>query len=180
MLPGRHLNLSSSLQMCQCPSEVDPDTYAKKLCGQVKGLLLASNRASKLLCEMGVILTDQLASRYPHIVELHLFVPLFDPLLRYEAIISKAIGQQTSVADEHELSECITLAHLLICGPPPSQKLLQIIAPIFRPLIHMYAFASNSKSYHRQPLQDILVGKFYNFALRTSQSRFTKSLCTLP
>lgn len=146
-------------QVCQCPGDVEPDKYMKQLCGQVRGLLSASNRDSKLLCEMGVLLADRIASTHTRIFETHFMTPTFEPLLRYEDDDSAASKRpaNTMIADEHDLAECVTAAHLLICGPPPSQQLLQALAPIMRPLIHMYAFATTSKSFQRQPLQDILV-----------------------
>lgn len=140
----------------------------KILCRQVRGLLSAANRDSKLLCEMGVLLADRIASTHASIFDAHLMTPMFEPLLRYEDGDGAASNRPgcVVVADEHDLAECVTAAHLLMCGPPPSQHLLRALAPAMRPLIHMYAFAANSKSFQRQPLQDILVGAFVRFTTR--------------
>jgi hypothetical protein len=140
----------------------------KILCRQVRGLLSPANRDSKLLCEMGVLLADRIASTHANIFDAHLMTPMFEPLLRYEDGDGAANNRPAIVvvADEQDLAECVATAHLLMCGPPPSQNLLRALAPAMRPLIHMYAFAANSKSFQRQPLQDILVGAFTLFTMR--------------
>ncbi|EEY61218.1 uncharacterized protein PITG_01469 [Phytophthora infestans T30-4] len=147
--------------ICQCPSGEDPEKYATALCAQVRELLLAAvtpekgNTSSKLLGEMAALLTDQVATRHPVLFDAQILSVLFRPLLIYDDSRSDA---STSEGDTHEeaLSRCVGIARLLLCGPPPSQRFLQALAPLVRPLLHMYAFAATSKSFLADPLRALL------------------------
>ncbi|KAG7379908.1 hypothetical protein PHYPSEUDO_008030 [Phytophthora pseudosyringae] len=147
--------------ICQCPSGEDPEKYAAALCTQVRELLLAAvtpekgNTSSKLLGEMAALLADQLATRHPVLFDTHVLSVLFHPLLIYE---DTRLDADTSIAgaNEEALTHCIGIARLLLCGPPPSQRFLQALAPLVRPLIHMYAFAATSKSFLTAPLRALL------------------------
>ncbi|RLN89601.1 hypothetical protein BBJ28_00011587, partial [Nothophytophthora sp. Chile5] len=148
--------------ICQCPSGEDPDKYARSLCSQVRELLLAAvtpekgNTSSKLLGEMAALLTDQLATRHPSLFDTQLLAELFRPLLLYEdsRVDIRSPAEETG---EMALMRCVGIAQLLLCGPPPSQRLLQALAPIVRPLLHMYAFAATSKSFLATPLRALLI-----------------------
>ncbi|RLN44006.1 hypothetical protein BBJ28_00009726 [Nothophytophthora sp. Chile5] len=148
--------------ICQCPSGEDPDKYARSLCSQVRELLLAAvtpekgNTSSKLLGEMAALLTDQMATRHPSLFDTQLLAELFRPLLLYEdsRVDIRSPAEDTS---EMALMRCVGIGQLLLCGPPPSQRLLQALAPIVRPLLHMYAFAATSKSFLATPLRALLI-----------------------
>ncbi|KAH7484168.1 Transport and Golgi organization protein 6-like protein [Phytophthora ramorum] len=143
--------------ICQCPSGEDPEKYAAALCTQVRELLLAAvtpekgNTSSKLLGEMAALLADQLATRHPTLFDTQILSVLFYPLLIYEDTRSDA-GDTT----EEDLMHCVGIARLLLCGPPSSQRFLQALAPLVRPLLHMYAFAATSKSFLAIPLRALL------------------------
>lgn len=143
-----------SVQICQCPSGVEPSTYARALSRQVKELLSPTYRSSKLLCETAVLIADKIACQNPAVFHSEFVAQLFRPLLLYEDTRLDA----TLIATEEEVLESVTIATLLICGPPPSQHLLQSLAPIVRPMLHMYSFAVMSKSVLAQILQVTLVG----------------------
>ncbi|KAF1330353.1 Syntaxin-like protein, partial [Globisporangium splendens] len=139
--------------ICQCPSDVDPITYARALSRQVKELLSPTYRSSKLLCETAVLIADKIASQHPEVFQSEFVAQLLRPLLLYEDTRVDA----SLVASEEEMLESVTIATLLICGPPPSQHLLQALAPVIRPMLHMYSFATMSKSVLAQILQVTLV-----------------------
>ncbi|GAB9470032.1 Syntaxin-like protein [Globisporangium polare] len=139
--------------ICQCPSGVEPSTYARALSHQVKELLSPTYRGSKLLCETAVLIADKIACQYPAVFESEFVGQLFQPLLLFEDTRRDA----SLVANEDEVLESVTLATLLLCGPPPSQHLLQALAPVIRPMLHMYSFAVSSKSVLAQILQVTLV-----------------------
>lgn len=147
--------------ICQCPSGEDPEKYAGALCAQVRDLLLAAvtpekgNTSSKLLGEMAALLADQLATRHPALFDGQLLSVLFHPLLVYEDSRVNAATPQGETSEE-ALTRCVGIARLLLCGPPPSQRFLQALAPLVRPLLHMYAFAANSKSFLATPLRESL------------------------
>eukprot|EP00644_Phytophthora_capsici_P004499 jgi/Phyca11/110968/e_gw1.19.125.1 len=147
--------------ICQCPSGEDPVSYATALCNQVRELLLAAvtpekgNTSSKLLGEMAALLTDQLATRHPVLFDTQILSVLFHPLLIYEDSRLDASSPPNEVSEE-VLNHSVSIARLLLCGPPPSQRLLQALAPLVRPLLHMYAFATTSKSFLSGPLREVL------------------------
>jgi hypothetical protein len=147
--------------ICQCPSGADPGRYASALCKQVRELLLAAvtpekgNTSSKLLGEMAALLADQLATRHPALFDAQILSPLFHPLLIYEDSRSDA-HTPTGDTSEEALTRCVGIARLLLCGPPPSQRFLQALAPLVRPMLHMYAFAATSKSFLAAPLRELL------------------------
>ena len=132
------------------------------LCAQVRELLLAAvtpergRTCSKLLGEMAALLADQVATRHPRLFDTHVLSVLFHPLLVYEDNRSDVVvvSQETS---EEALTHCVGIIRLLICGPPPSQHLLQALTPIIRPIVHMYAFAVTSKSFLASPLRAVLI-----------------------
>ncbi|ETL39311.1 hypothetical protein L916_09327 [Phytophthora nicotianae] len=147
--------------ICQCPSGEDPEKYATALCTQVRGLLLAAvtpekgNSSSKLLGEMAALLADQLATRHSALFDSQILSILFHPLLIYEDSRLDAnfpVGETS----EEALNRCVGIARLLLCGPPPSQRFLQALAPLIRSLLHMYAFAASSKSFLVAPLRALL------------------------
>ncbi|KAG3165333.1 hypothetical protein PI124_g1341 [Phytophthora idaei] len=147
--------------ICQCPSGEDPEKYATALCTQVRELLLAAvtpekgNTSSTLLGEMAALLADQLATRQPVLFDTQILSALFHPLLIYE---DSRLDASTPVGDtsEEALNRCVGIARLILCGPPPSQRFLQALAPLVRPLLHMYAFAAISKSFLAAPLRALL------------------------
>ncbi|KAL3656888.1 hypothetical protein V7S43_018227 [Phytophthora oleae] len=147
--------------ICQCPSGEDPEKYGTALCTQVRELLLAAvtpekgNTSSKLLGEMAALLTDQLATRHPVLFDTQILSVLFHPLLIYEdsRLDASCPSQETS---EEAVNHCVSITRLLLCGPPPSQRFLQALAPLVRPLLHMYAFATTSKSFLSAPLREVL------------------------
>ncbi|TYZ65520.1 hypothetical protein PybrP1_000804 [[Pythium] brassicae (nom. inval.)] len=139
--------------ICQCPSGVAPAAYARALSRQVTELLSPAYRGSKLLCETAVLLADKVAGQYPTAFASEFVAPLFGPLLLYEDTRAEA----ALVASEAQVLESVTLATLLLCGPPPSQSLLQALAPVVRPLLHLYGFAAASKSELAPILQVTLV-----------------------
>ncbi|RMX69435.1 hypothetical protein DD238_004631 [Peronospora effusa] len=147
--------------ICQCPSGEDAERYATALCKQVCELLLAAvtpekgNTTSKLLGEMAALLADQVAIRHPRLFDTQILSVLFRPLLIYEDSRCDA-SVPAREASEEALTCCVGIARLLICGPPPSQRFLQALAPIVRPLLHMYAFAASSKSCLATPLRATL------------------------
>ncbi|GMF49241.1 unnamed protein product [Phytophthora fragariaefolia] len=147
--------------ICQCPSGEDPKQYANALCTQVRELLLAAvtpekgNTSSKLLGEMAALLADQLATRHPELFDTQILSILFHPLLIYEDSRLNATTP-SGKTDETALTHCVEIARLLLCGPPPSQRFLQALAPLVRPLLHMYAFAAISKSFLATPLRSLL------------------------
>lgn len=120
----------------------------------MKELLSPAYRGSKLLCETAVLVADKIACVYPEAFATEFVAQLFTPLLLYEDTRSDA----SLVASEEQVLESATLATLLICGPPPSQDMLQALAPVVRPMLHMYSFAAMSKSELAQILQVTLVG----------------------
>lgn len=148
--------------ICQCPSNEDPERYAIALGAQVCKLLLAAvtpedgNTSSRLLGEMAALLADQLATRHPALFDTQMLSVLFHPLLIYEdtRLDTSFPSEDTS---EGAINRCVDIARLLLCGPPPSQRFLQALAPIIRPLLHMYAFAATSKSYLVTPLRALLI-----------------------
>ncbi|CAH0479248.1 unnamed protein product [Peronospora belbahrii] len=147
--------------ICQCPSGEDVEKYAAALCIQVCNLLLAAvtpekgNTSSKLRGEMAALLADRLATQHTRLFDSHILSVLFHPLLIYEDSRADAMAPAREVSEE-ALTRCIGIAHLLVCGPPPSQQFLQALAPIIRPLLHMYAFAATSKSFLATPLRAVL------------------------
>ncbi|CAI5739735.1 unnamed protein product [Peronospora destructor] len=148
--------------ICQCPSGEDAKKYATALCTQVCELLLAAvtpekgNTTSKLLGEMAALLADQVAIRRPKLFDTQILSVLFHPLLIYEDS-RYDVSVPAIEASEEALTRCVGIARLLICGPPPSQRFLQALAPVVRPLLHMYAFAASSKSCLATPLRATLI-----------------------
>lgn len=110
---------------------------------------------SKLLGEMAALLADQLATRHPALFDTQILSKLFHPLLIYE---DSRLDAATPPGETNEaaLTHCVEIARLLLCGPPPSQRFLQAVAPLVRPLLHMYAFAATSKSFLATPLRALL------------------------
>lgn len=106
------------------------------------------------MCETAVLLADKVATQYPAAFASEFVAQLFDPLLLYEDTRTDA----SLVASEAQILESVTLATLLLCGPPPSQRLLQALAPVVRPLLHLYSFAVASKSELASILQVTLIG----------------------
>ncbi|GMF64542.1 unnamed protein product [Phytophthora lilii] len=147
--------------ICQRPSGEDPNKYATALCTQVRELLLAAvtpekgNTSSKLLGEMAALLADQLATRHPGLFDAQILSVLFHPLLIYE---DSRLNANTPIGDtsEEAITHSVSIARLLLCGPPPSQRFLKALAPLVRPLLHMYAFAATSKSFLAAPLRELL------------------------
>jgi hypothetical protein len=148
--------------ICQCPSGEDPDKYVIALRAQVCELLLAAvtpergRICSQFLGEMAALLADPVATRYPRLFDTLVLSVLFHSLLVYEDSRSDVVvlSQETS---EEALTHCVGIIRLLICGPPPSQHLLQALTPIVRPIVHMYAFAVTSKSFLASPLRVVLI-----------------------
>lgn len=113
-----------------------------------------------------------MASDYRDIFDIEFVSPIFKPLLLYEDSRAE-LADKRATGDEESIAECVAVAHLLLCGPPPSQHLLHALAPIIRPLVHMHAFAVNSKSFQRQVLQDILLGKCMRFLVDMQHALLT-------
>lgn len=128
--------------------------YACALSHQVKALLSPAYRSSKLLCETAVLVADKIACQYPDVFATEFVASLFAPLLLFDDTRRDA----ALVATEEQVLESVTLATLLICGPPPSQQLLVALTPVVRPMLHMYSFAAQSKSVLAGILQVTLVG----------------------
>ncbi|CAI5718549.1 unnamed protein product [Hyaloperonospora brassicae] len=149
--------------ICKCPNNEDPGKYVIALCAQVRELLLAAvtpekgRICSKLLGEMAALLADQVAARHPELFDTHILSVLFRPLLIYEDSRPDAMIASAKETCEEALTHCVSTTRLLICGPPPSQQLLQALTPIVRPLVHMYAFAATSKSFLASPLRAVLI-----------------------
>lgn len=103
-----------------------------------------------------MLIADRIACQYPEVFESEFVGQLFQPLLLFEDTRRDA----SLVANEDEVLESVTLATLLLCGPPPSQHLLEMLAPVILPMLHMYSFAVSSKSVLAQILQVTIVGTF--------------------
>lgn len=103
-----------------------------------------------------MLIADKVACQYPEAFESEFVGQLFQPLLLFEDTRRDA----SLVANEDEVLESVTLATLMLCGPPPSQHLLQALAPVIRPMLHMYSFAVSSKSVLAQILQVTLAGAY--------------------
>ncbi|KAI9913324.1 hypothetical protein PsorP6_005745 [Peronosclerospora sorghi] len=148
--------------ICKCPTSEDPTKYAASLCTQVCKLLLAAvspekgNAMTKLLGEMAALLADQLSIYHPALFDAHILSVLFHPLLVYEDSRPNVM-LSIKETNEEDLTRCVSIARLLICGPPPSERLLQAFIPLIRPIVHMYAFALTSKSFLLSPLQAVLI-----------------------
>ncbi|KAJ8564016.1 hypothetical protein ON010_g7332 [Phytophthora cinnamomi] len=171
--------------ICQIPSGEDPTKYASALCAQVRELLLAAvtpekgNTSSKLLGEMAALLADQMATRHPALFDTEILSKLFHPLLIYEDSRLHATtpsGETNEVA----LTHCVEIARLLLCGPPPSQRFLQALAPLVRPLLHMYAFAATSKSFLAAPLRALLTAWIRSCSSASLLLQLTVLPATLP
>ncbi|TDH66714.1 hypothetical protein CCR75_006574 [Bremia lactucae] len=146
--------------ICQCPSDADPITYATALCAQMRELLLTvitseMGSRSNLLGEMASLLADQLANRHSEIFDAQILSALFYPLLIYEDSRLDTDGLKGDTSEE-ALNRCVSIARLLLCGPPCSQHFLKALTPLMRPFLHMYAFASSSKSFLKAPLRALL------------------------
>ncbi|KAL7694463.1 putative target SNARE coiled-coil domain, RNA polymerase II assembly factor Rtp1 domain 2 [Plasmopara halstedii] len=165
--------------ICQSPSGEGSEEYPTALCAQVCKLLLAAvtpeNGVSKLIGEMAALLADQLATRHPILFDTQILSVLFHPLLIYE---DSRLSKSFSLGDtsEEALNRCVSIVQLLLCGPPPSQDILQALAPIIRPLLHMYAFAVTSKSFLATPLRASLI----SFIRSCSNAALLLQMAVLP
>jgi hypothetical protein len=132
--------------------------YARSLVRQVRTLFEGSSNQGKVLRETAIILANEIATRFSPVFDTDFVAPMLKPLLSYDGVATNERTPPLEDAAESVIEQCVTLLHLLLCGPPPSAPLVLALVPVFRPLVHLYAVAVASKSFLAASLQAIVIG----------------------
>ncbi|OQR99120.1 hypothetical protein THRCLA_06602 [Thraustotheca clavata] len=147
--------------IARCPKDFERDTYLNAIAPQLL-LLLKTNtlpKSAKLLRETTGLIVSQLILDYPtELVDKTLLHPLLLPLLQLQTKPTQDVDPESInfIATEEELESCIN-ALMLLLGPPPPQPVLSAMAPILRPLVLLYNFCCQSKSFLKEPVEQLIL-----------------------
>ncbi|KAH9101255.1 hypothetical protein LEN26_015769 [Aphanomyces euteiches] len=144
----------------RCPKALSASDYLRAVAPQVHHLLTHST-TTKLLREVAGLITTQLILDHPlELIDETILAPLLTPLLRLVCPpddVKAPPDEIVFISTEEQLNDCIAALKCILLGPVPPKPVFEALAPLFRPLLYMYAFARDSKSFVKDDLQQLLL-----------------------